>query len=436
MKGKATLLLSDARTGEVIKRIEEHNLVTNAIQNIFNPPHGVLIHAFDYSLLFKKGLPLWKELMGGIMLLGNTETENANNIMLGNDIAPIATAGSEYAGSCTTRGSLNLNESYQTDNGYHFTWDFGTDKANGTIKCVCLTSKTFGNSGFDYDNYSESSLFIPPNSIGSLSGNSTMYIEHGYGQYIGTYEDGLHIFMKLTTDGTLEFRRYKSLDVSSLRINDKVGLSSLSEPVSVTSLPHDFNMSNEDRFFLDCDKRLVYYFSSVAEKGDTTTTISYLSVNFETLQTAVRTVTLQKSGATYVNMGAVFNDRIFIMFSDGMSEFTLDGELVATYKVPYTYGHHFCVIDGCLMLRTSNGRVRCFGWGDKELEPGILLYPVAGVYPRPYIGICARNSSSESSGNKPTLVIGSYYKATINNLSSPIEKTSEHTLKIVYDITN
>ncbi len=439
MKGKATLLLSDARTGEVVKRIEEHNLVTNAVHNIFNPPHGMLIHGFDYSSLFKKGLPLWSELMGGIMLLGNTEAENADNIMLGNDIIPIATAGSEYAGSCTRRGSLNLNESYQTDNGYHFTWDFATDKANGTINCICLTSKTFGNTGFCYDNKSDSAIFAAPNNIGSTSSTSTMYVEYGYGQYIGTYEDGLHIFMYLAEDGALEFRRYRGIDVSALRINDKVGLSSISDPVSVTRVPLALRVVSEDRFFLDGDKRLVYYFGSIEDSDDTTTTISYISVNFETLETAMRTVRLQKKANTYVNMGAVFNDHIFLGFSDGISEFTLDGELIRTYKIQLTYSHYFFVIDGCLMLRTSYGTVRCFGWGDREFTSGHSLYPVAGVFPRPYIGTCNRNShnvGSESPGNKALLVLAMDYKATINNLSSPLVKTSDHTLKIVYDITN
>lgn len=43
MKGKATLTLSDAATGKVVQRVEESNMVTDAISRLFNPPHEALI---------------------------------------------------------------------------------------------------------------------------------------------------------------------------------------------------------------------------------------------------------------------------------------------------------------------------------------------------------------------------------------------------------
>lgn len=36
----------------------------------------------------------------------------------------------------------------------------------------------------------------------------------------------------------------------------------------------------------------------------------------------------------------------------------------------------------------------------------------------------------------PYLITAADYLATVNNLSEPLVKTSEHTLKITYDITN
>lgn len=45
--------------------------------------------------------------------------------------------------SDSTVGTYNENESGIIENGkgYRHVWDFGTDKSNGEISCICLTTK-------------------------------------------------------------------------------------------------------------------------------------------------------------------------------------------------------------------------------------------------------------------------------------------------------
>ncbi len=442
MKGKATIILSDAKTGRVIKQTEEHNLVTNALNNIFNPPHSALVHGFDYSTLFTKALPMWTYLLGGIILLGNTETESADNIMLGKDIIPVATAGTEYAGSCAMRGTLNLNESYATENGYHFTWDFGTDKANGTISCVCLTNRMFGNSGFGADSEATNTfMLMAPNALDSTYRDpSKMYVEKGYGQYVGTYEDGLHVYMYLNSDGNIELRRYKGFDTSAVKINDTAGLASVSVPQSVTTVAMPASVAYEDRFFVDPDARIVYLFSDEYAKDVTgdTTTITYVAVDIAAGTATAHTVTLQKY-ITYSCIGAVFGGHIYMQSSDGINEFTESGAFVKLHEVSSPSNLAFAVIDGALFVRIQTGYTRCLNWNENEFVTGHSEYLMSGEFQRPYVAVAPRSghdSNGDSRGNIMKLVIGTWYKATINNLSSPIEKTSDHTLKIVYDITN
>lgn len=443
MKGKATIILSDAKTGKVVKQMEEHNLVTNAISNIFNPPHSALVHGFDYSTLFTKGLPIWKDLLGGIVLLGNTETENADNIMLGKNIVPVATAGSEYAGSCTMRGTLNLNESYATDNGYHFTWDFGTDKANGTISCVCLTNRKFGDSGFGADgNATNAFMLIAPNMINSdsSSGNSTMTVEKGYGQYVGTYEDGLHVYMYFNGDGNVELRRYKGFDTSAVKINDTTGLASVSLPVSVTTVPIGMTLANESNYFVDQTTKTVYLFASTCESNTAagTTTITYTAVDIMAGTASSRTVTLDRS-IYYSAVGAVFDGHIFMQSNDGLYEFTESGASVRKHEVSNSANMAFAVIDDVLVVRLNSGYSKFISWNDNEFRTGHGDHLTAGKFPRPYVAVATRSGHAQgaaSTGNIMRLALATWYKATINNLSSPVTKTSEHTLKIVYDITN
>lgn len=442
MKGKATIILSDAKTGRVVKKIEEHNLVTNAMNNILNPPHSALVHGFDYSSLFAGALPMWKYLLGGVVLLGNAEAENSDNIMLGKNIVPVATAGSEYAGSCPMRGTLNLNESYATDNGYHFTWDFGTDKANGTISCICLTSRWFGNSGFGEDRTSNDSyMLVAPNALTSIYRNpTTMYVEHGYGQYIGTFEDGLHVFMYVNNDGNIELRRYKGFDTSAVKINDSTGLASVSVPVSVTTVTAPAPVGNEGLFFVDHEAKTLYLFSSEysVDYNANTTTITYIAVNIAEGTAAARTVTLGKS-IVYTCTGAVFGGHIYMLSSDGINEFAENGDFVRVHTVSNNANMTFAEIDGVLCARIQSGFTKCIDWNENEFATGHAEHLVNGAFPRPYVAVAPRNGHDmygNSQGNIMKLVVAMWYKATINNLSTPIEKTSDHTLKIVYDITN
>ncbi len=443
MKGKATIILSDAKTGRVIRRTEEHNLVTNAVHNFFNPPHDALVHSFDYSSLFKNALPMWKDLIGGIVLLGNNETEDKDNIMLGKDIVPVATAGSAYAGSCVSRGTLNLNESYATENGYHFTWDFATDKANGTIRCVCLTSRKFGDSGFGADSGASNAIMVTaPHMINSdaSSGYTTMTVENGYGQYIGTYEDGLHVYMYLNGDGDIELRRYKGFDTSALKINSSVDLSTVSLPVSVTTVPLTLTPIYEERFFVDPTKKTVYLFAGncVYDYTANTTTISYAAIDIMNGTASERTVTLDRV-IYYGAVGAVFDGHIYMQSNDGAYEFTEGGSFVKLHKLSTPANSLFTAVDGVLMLRLNTGYQKFLQWNDNEFRLGHGEFLAHGEFPRPYVAIAPRNNhalGAASPGNVLKLALATWYKATINNLSSPIEKTSEQTLKIVYDITN
>lgn len=443
MTGKATIILSDAVTGAEIKRVEEHNLVTNALRNIFNPPHFALVNGFDYSRLFYYGLPMWKYLLGGVMLLGNREEEDADNILLSANSVPIATAGTEYAGTCTTRGTLNLNETYQTDNGYHFTWDFATDKANGTISCICLTNRLFGNNGFGTENYGYGSMLMAPNRMDITSGTSSMNFVRGLGQYVGTYEDGLHVFMYLTKENTLEFRRYTGVQPSALLINDVYGLPSVPEPVSLTTLPLDVDVNYENTFFLNSLEKTVYFFeTSYAEKDDTSLTVRYSAVNFEKNTSTVHTVRFETAPTHYYNQGAVFNGKIYLSTSNGVQEFSKNGSLIRTVDASASSYNRYFVMNGQLMMSyNSGGNILVFDW-DKIItagHPHFILGSVSTI-PAPYIATCARTCNGKNSGytngNKPVLAINTSYKATINNLATPIVKTSDNTLKIVYDITN
>ena len=86
--------------------------------------------------------------MDRIMLFDENIEENPEIIFKPVNVNIVGHAGSAYSGTNVMRGSYNTNESGEIENGYRHVWDFGTDKANGTIKCLSLTSLNGGNNAY------------------------------------------------------------------------------------------------------------------------------------------------------------------------------------------------------------------------------------------------------------------------------------------------
>lgn len=442
MKGTATLILTDAATGEVVSSVVEHNLVTDALNNIFNPCPYAMLHRFDGSALFGAALPMWKELLSGVMLLGNSVTENKNSIFLGSDTVPIATAGSPYSGTNIYRGTLNENESGELPNGYRFTWDFGTDKANGTIRCVALTSKMFGDAGFHSDGETDGSFMMDPCHIGTTGIDPTVWFEYGCGQYLGTFESGVHLYAELDGDGALVFRSYRSIDPSALMINDSVGLSAVSEPVSERRVTLPFAVKYDDRYFLDTDTMVMYYFGEAVMHSDTgTMDITYTGISLDSFSVVeTKTLTIPKYCGNYY-IGAVWKGHVYFLTPDGLSEFTADGTLVKDHAAPYGQGTLLFLHEGCLMSQSPTGDIYCYSHGDTPTRThfGRNCFTCVNVdLKAPYTAFTRRrrHQQGEASVKCEAAAAIAPYMATVNDLSQPLTKTSAHTLKVVYEITN
>lgn len=159
LKGVCSIELRDS-DGNVVQKTKDENMVTNYLANLVNPNIEVLKNVFnkEMSIDFQYALyPLIDKVIGGVLLFGDTVEENADFKI---PYAPlIGHASSIYAYNIPTRGVFNQNESTTITNangkiiGYKYVWDFATEKANGTIKCVSLTTGKMGDKG--YQRYQE-----------------------------------------------------------------------------------------------------------------------------------------------------------------------------------------------------------------------------------------------------------------------------------------
>ena len=144
LKGKAIFELTDVNTGK--KEIyEDTNMVTNGLQE-FLTSYGHL--GCDVLSQDKCGSSsLWTNLIGGIFLFDSALDEDVNNTFMPAGVKMIGNGSKDMSnsGAVTELGSYNATESgLQSDGSIKLVYDFSTQQANGTIACVCLTSKIGG----------------------------------------------------------------------------------------------------------------------------------------------------------------------------------------------------------------------------------------------------------------------------------------------------
>lgn len=168
-KGKTTIELTNAETGVVEQKIEDENMVTNAVYNLVNGSCGstelntILNNCFSGLLLFEKNI-----------------TEDVNTLVMPVENKVVGKGAGAYGLEDEPLiGNLNTAESTSLENGHRYVWDFATNRGNGTIRCVCLTSYKGGLTGYDmtpdaaYNNYNF--MLMQPRGASLKTGNQALY---------------------------------------------------------------------------------------------------------------------------------------------------------------------------------------------------------------------------------------------------------------------
>lgn len=212
IKGKATIQIIDEKSGEMVREIHEENMITNAVDTILNPPDYIETgmdaeNDRSYNPLRDFLGNLADTAFRGVIVCRDKIPEDGNNMMLPWTNEEVGHAGISNTNTDTTIGTYNSNESGRIENGrgYRHVWDFVSDKANGEIGCICLTTKDGGTCGM-HDTYWELSMGgIDLNSSSTGSFNKTYHTI--VGRYINDSEfnNGLYkwFYMDRLSDGNV-----------------------------------------------------------------------------------------------------------------------------------------------------------------------------------------------------------------------------------------
>lgn len=465
LKGHTKIQLFDAKTGELVQETNDDNMVTNAVSRLINPPLDFLVEKVSLNTVLSKTLPIQTVGMGGVMVFSNKIEENANHVLADNSDVPIGHAGSAYSGTNKNRGTYNTNESKVLSNGYRNVWDFGTDRANGDISCVCLTNKIGGDVGIDGKNESQYGTTM-------VSTELIFQTPDAYYRPVAVVAKGkvCAAYMNYTT---LKLRYYQGFDSDKIPLAKSSSVGSASYKDVSIAFDNFYNTYERDltNFYVDDEGILKVFNSNYTDlgKGNYQYDVYYgsaniltgtkleekkITVDFSTFPSGRYTVgTTGYQAHSYFGISGVtkkyivamarlanpsdnnypyekilldYNGKFVKFFSDKHWNSVSTNVCYDTYSKNLQYNGALWMNEDGLLVYRSNIK-----FNDNNYSSERMMYCYKDIYPFRLGGYYY--SSSTYGGI--LLYIDYTYLATINNLATTVTKTSGQTMKITYDLT-
>lgn len=431
-RGNTKIELTNIHTGEK-EIIEKHNTFTNAIPKLLEYYNEAATFPIYYDNSTNPFLPLDNKGLSGIYLYSEQLGERTTQVSELDNIVGYAgyqadTSGSKYM------GSLNTNESKKLDNGYKYVWDFGTDRANGTISAVGLTSGI-------------SNIVTKPNnfpySIQYMDIGGYMAIKSWLGQCIDCIEFGQKfMFAVLTTPTTVKFTQIQLTPGTVTLHTTPLYKIIKEETVTIPDLNITINSSNSiysTKCFISFDTKNKFYYLITPSK--------YIRFNATTLKYdssfAIKNMPNSVFSSTYPFAGVIDGYMYCYKTEHDIYRWKVDSPentskfITTPYSMSlYTVGNY--LTDSVKMFSTKTKQ-----WYTINNGSATHSFKPVPSSDNTNIMLCSTDQydfivyAEKTAEGKSTNCIIAYYPyfATINNLSSPVVKTADKTMKITYTIT-
>lgn len=452
IKGRTIIELTDVRTGKV-QRFEDNNafMDSNIEQKFRN--FGI----FQTSVLENfASTPLWQKLCGGLLLLDSVVDSNANFVALGQKMTGRGYYGSSNNGSPVNLGSWNATESAVSSNAVQMVYDFTTSQGNGDIKAVCLTSDYCGRIGLgNQDDDYNTALRVSPN---DWQGYNTSYAPTGIGN--GFAFDGDFVYCNPILDGTSltidkRYANAKKVDlIHTLTGAYTAGTISITLPSAMT---HTANLRLHQA---STTKLVLIGYTNVYTNAFS---VAVIDISGNTPSATVTEITgMDKAGETEldwsyniaccIGVNGSGNPLIVIpTYTHKPIAFLINASTGAkqTFKFnedyniwtgqSYRYQNTVCGMgNGMFMLTMGSDSVAIPGFiCDMSANSGSgSIHPCEGAVARNKLlnGLNLWNNE-KANNSEIRLCQNPFYLATINNLATPVTKTSSQTMKVTYVIS-
>lgn len=437
LKGYAKIELTNVHTGEK-EVVEKHNIVTNAIQDMLKQ-YGCYSPAVFYEDKFTNkggnGTPFTRfdilSCYGGIIAWDGTIEESKDNYKLkpyGVNAGAHAAVNVQNTTVDKLLGSYNSAESKIGETSAKFVYDFTTNQGNGVISCITLVSQWLGYMGF---NTIDSSLVrqsisvsrpyvnnrflkkIPLISANKLIDIPCLYTNRSsdFSVTIVEYDANLHnsvSLFKLATPTTVSEKTFS-----------KSELCDYSNPV--------FTASYSVPLYYDAKNNTL----SVVLNNDRSpiTELTIATINVLTREVSKRKVTIPSYNSSNIT---AFCYKNYLIFS-GKDDNNWSIKDLTTGKISQNALQFYLSSVSTPWQIISVNDYELLLWGD---------YSGYDSYQYRYLINLKDATVIDLGGSHMYLPVNSdylpnspLYFGTINNLSSPVVKTADKTMKITYTLT-
>lgn len=477
LHGETTIQLFDAHTGRLVEEHHDTNMVTHAIRDLLAMDPLGMRNLNAMSSVFPI-MPLCPNAIGGILLFPSTLTEDADQYYAPPANVPTGYAAAEsYTGSDPKRGQYNASESAQIANGYRFVFDWPTDRGNGTISALGLTSLRGGRSwyGSMYDRtkstypwWSDSRFAGDRQTYGGSSSSDPASTSNPWDAPRG-WQNDTAFSATIPTMGTTQSGTptttpvnwiTRRLPASTLGLNQtaKVGDATTTQLLLNGNYYRQWSGGKQYAdYSWDHDKCYVWAY---AGNSSGSATIRLATINAGTVAERTLTVSAQLAGydtGTLLGCAVISNGHMYAWNHalNGVYRISLTDETdVTLLPLPDGYGtpskRPFMMLnpygDGMIPAGYYDGTSRGFLICDTTIigidyyyyyyyyysfsSSSYLYYSPVHAW-GPYQLIACGDREYKGLGLK----IRTPYLATINNLSSSVTKTTAQTMKITYTIT-
>lgn len=443
-KGKSTIELFDGITGKKKEEYKDENSVTDALRNMLDLGSGLLTSGAPLNLIIERLTPLYPTYLRGILLWDDFISESAGYILPPPGINCVGHAGNSYSGNNILRGTLNENETEVGGNRVKIVWDFATDKANGVIKSISLTSVLGGDRGWmtpwEQGTHLRSSIQTPgtqsllisisPSQL--LSGNTAAYF------YAGELRDGVHSYVADRNDNALTIAEQSFVSPDSIGIFDNAGVMTHNAPhcrETINTVMSNARFANMGtNHLINENNNFVHVLLSGT--GNRTARIRIVNLAAKSI-IEDRTITLD----TDVNAtpAAFFKGEIYASITGrGICRFDEAGRFVKVCANILPASKYTCFGGGYLVSSFVSSSMIFMTDGVNEIVQGgfgssntMNLYNATSIKPPLFVLYNEQVSSGTKSINYVTP-----YMATINNLKAPVTKNNQNTMKVTYELTH
>lgn len=448
LKGQAEIILTNADGTE--QRMMEDNMFTNAINNLVNCSQFYFLHNKNdsYAKYLSSLTPIWKHLLGGILLFRDPIPEDVNTIIPpnGNKNTGYASNTANAIATNNLLGSYNEYESGLMDDGsYRHVWEWNTSQANGTTSCICLTSRLGGLCGWDSDTEPTNATFLA--SLISMDGettSSTVNLGVGNtGNKIVDIESTDDYFRMILATRVYENNIYKP-QIIELKFLKKVTLKSkygnYYRTTTTIDMPKYYYGSLPIDYFTPNAKEHIFSYGYTPNGGTESYIVVINLLNKEVTRHTVSKIGNATEFAVAVINGYAYIPRGSVLYKVNLTDGTVKEIILPTscYSVVIMENKLLLCEDGSdhwgktLIYELDNDVVNGYVKLDRISTSGETSLIHTTVNMLPVIDACY--AYKYAGNNLPSYIphIITPYLATINNLATPIVKDNTQTLKVIY----